>query len=122
MVSTLNQIIYKFNICLMTNQKINKNKITFSHILSPHKYINLLHFHTPTLSLSTQTHTESTADLFVAAELRGVEQRAVIEQFRNQLRAAHPGITVWKGKHCSQRSNHKHLDDRVVTETSGFTL
>ncbi len=73
-------------------------------------------------ALHTNPNKEPTADLFVAAELRGVEQRAVVEQLRDELGSAHPGVAVRVGDQSGQSCDHQHLDDRVVTETSRFTF
>lgn len=57
------------------------------------------------------------ADLFVAAERRRVEQRAVVEELRNELRSTHTGVAVGVGEHGSQSRHHQHLHDRVVTQS-----
>lgn len=68
------------------------------------------------------THKEMTADLFVATELRWVEQGAVVEKLRDELSAAHASVAVWVGDHSGQSCHHQHLNDGVVTQTSGLTF
>lgn len=62
------------------------------------------------------------ADLFVAAERRRVEQRAVVEELRNELRSTHTGVAVGVGKHGSQSRHHQHLHDGIVTQSGRLTF
>lgn len=62
-----------------------------------------------------------TTNLIVATELRGVEQRAVVKELGDQLGSAHPGVAVWVGDQGSQGRDRQHLDDGIVTQTSGLT-
>ena len=73
-------------------------------------------------SLWSDLTKEVTADLFVAAELRRVEQGAVVKQLGDQLGAAHPGVAVGVGDQSGQSCHHQHLDDGVVAQTGGFTF
>lgn len=63
---------------------------------------------------------EPPADLFVATQLRGVQQGAVIEKLGYELSSTHSGVTVWEGEQGGHRGDQQHLDDRVVPEPSGF--
>lgn len=57
------------------------------------------------------------ADLLVAAERRRVEQRAVVEELRDEFRSAHAGVAVGVGEHGGQSRHHQHLHDGVVTQS-----
>lgn len=63
----------------------------------------------------------ATADLIVATELRGVEQRAVVKELGDQLGSTHPGVAVWVGDQGSQTRDCQHLGDGVATQKSGLT-
>lgn len=63
-----------------------------------------------------------TADLLVAAELRRVEQRAVVKELRDQLGAAHPGVAVREGHDSGHRRHRQHLDDGVAAQPSGLAF
>lgn len=58
-----------------------------SHFKSGGLKLYIVDLYSPThiqiQALHTNTNKEPTADLFVATELRGVEQRAVVEQLRD---------------------------------------
>lgn len=58
-----------------------------------------------------------TADLFVSAELRRVEQRAVVEELRDEFSSAHTGVAVGVGQHGGQSRHHQHLHDGVVAQS-----
>lgn len=75
------------------------------------------HLRTEQLPPPHANHAPSKADLFVAAELRRVQQRAVVEELRDEFRSAHTSVAVGVGEHGGQRRHHQHLHDGVVTQS-----
>lgn len=60
--------------------------------------------------------------VLIITELGGVQEAAVIEQFRNELTCAHPGIFIGESQDGSDGCHNEDLDNRILAQLCGFTL
>lgn len=60
--------------------------------------------------------------VLIITELGGVQKATVIEELRNELTCAHPGVFIRESQDGSDGCHNEYLDDRILAQLCGFTL